>query len=186
MSQQVLSHVKSPAVLGWEHAVSVSSSFRIRSTLFERNLPIELGCELRNVPVDDRDIKALAPSVCMTVAPSDHNSARTAPSDLSLPAIIRSHAKPFNLFVYGRFLFTRHPMVVVSFLYLTSWICGSFALHCIEPTYVHMWTACYDSWILMLDAPPSTPITVRSKPIATHMTTYLRPSFDDQPVSSSR
>ena len=49
---------------------------------------------------------------------------------------------------------------MVTSLILTTWMCGAFSLHCIEPQYDSLWTAVYDSWILMLDAPPNTPLTI--------------------------
>lgn len=95
-----LAHVKSPAVLSWQHGVDVDSQFRMK------------------------------------------------------------------------YLLTKKPLTFVSLTLLLVWICGSFALHILDPAYPTLWSAIYDSWILLLDAPPRTPITILGGIIVMLMSFY--------------
>ena len=62
-----------------------------------------------------------------------------------------------------KYFVTRHPQSLLVLLMLLTWLVGSFCLHCLEPMFASFYIACYDSWILILDAPPSTPHTVRAR-----------------------
>lgn len=82
-------------------------------------------------------------------------------SHVKSPAVLGwEHRLPLNNAFRFKYVQTRHPMRLVSAFIMSTWLTGAFTLHCLEPTYVSLWTALYDGWILMLDAPPSKPLTI--------------------------
>ena len=66
---------------------------------------------------------------------------------------------PINPAFRFKYFLTLWPKVLVCLGWLTTWLCGALAMHFLEPMYASLWDAMYDSWILMLDAPPNTPVT---------------------------
>jgi len=71
-----------------------------------------------------------------------------------------------------KYFFTRRPMSVIGIALLLVWVCGSLALYLVDPIYISAWSAFYDGWILLIDAPPRTPQTVLGQTIVMIMSFY--------------
>jgi len=76
--------------------------------------------------------------------------------------------KPPNTFRV-KFLFERYPVRFVIFTTVLTWMMGAYCLRAVEPVYAPtngialsagMWQALYESWIMILDSPPSEPETI--------------------------
>ena len=65
-----------------------------------------------------------------------------------------------------KYFFTRHCLAFIGVATFLVWSCGSFAMFIVDPLFISMWSAFYDGWILLIDAPPRTPHTVRARPHA--------------------
>lgn len=63
-------------------------------------------------------------------------------------------------------------MGVIGIALLLVWVCGSLALYLVDPIYISAWSAFYDGWILLIDAPPRTPQTVLGQTIVMIMSFY--------------